>query len=292
MIDIHISHTGTLFGRKAFSIHRSIPESWGEMDPPAVWKAIDHLITSTDRAPLIRDILNIPPLLLRRIHHGEMYDIIRTLDWMQIDQTSTAPAAPYIATPGCRLYLPCESWANVVGMEYALIDDMYHSYIDADASSAPAIQDDMLSIMLRPAGPSDDPYSDPRTRLVSLQQTHQWRDQISAMPIGIKAYMTLFISANIQFLHDTYGTWLFAKAEDPSDTSSVSASTGTGSLSGGLNFGWWGSFMDIAADGLFGDLDRVHQTPIHTICMHLCRKVDEARRLKAQQDAIMARSRR
>jgi len=282
---------------------RRLPDQWSDMTPDQIWRCIDLLISTTDRSDIVRYLLDLPWPVMRRLHRSQMYDMIQCIDWMQIDQRASSPLAPYIpirdakpwigeAVEYTRLYLPCAQWANVVGMEYALIDDLYHQYIDATPQEAQDIQDRMLAIILRPAGPGDDPYSDPRVRLISTQQTEQWLPDVRALSPGIKAYITLFISANIQYVYDLYQPWLFQRQADPEDTAAVSASSGTGDLGGGINLGWWGAFMDCATDGLFGDLDRVYQTPIHTICSHLIRKVDAARHAKIEHDMAMARQRR
>lgn len=309
MADITITHTGSILGRKVFRIQRQLPDTWADLSPGQVWRCIDLLMTHTERIPVLRYLLDLPPFILASMSRAELYDILRCISWMEIDQRATAPAAPYIDlprhtirhTPGrevlqrlpSRLYLPCAEWANVVGMEYALVDDLYHQYLEASPADAQDIQERMIAIILRPAGPSDDPHSDPRTRLVSLQQTETWLSVVRSISPGIKAYITLLISANIQHIHDSYQRWLFPQSQESDDSSDLTASSGTGDLGGGgLNFGWWGAFMDVASDGIFGDLDRVHQTPIHTICMHLIRQVERARQTKIEHQMAAARMRR
>jgi hypothetical protein len=242
---------------------------------------MDYLMRSVPRRELVRVLLDIPAFVFKRIDRGEMYDLLQVIDWMHIDARATKPIAPYydhVSKSGkkTRLHLPADQFKTVSGLEYALIDDLYRAFIkDMDTD----IECQMIAIVLRPEGDTPDPAADPRVKLISKDQTREWLPMVRALPESIRTYMTTLISANRVFIHDTYEYWLFPES-----------AAGDAADSGGLNFGWWGAYMDVAEDGTFGDYDNVLQTAFHTLCMYMSSKVDKARALKQQHDHAMARS--
>lgn len=249
------------------------------MDPDVVWRCMHLLMHAAPRRQIVVELLSLPSQILRMIGTGEMYDLIRCIDWMQIDPRYTKPVAPWIDHRSkfnrvTRLYLPGDDFKNVTGGEYAMLSDLYEEFKeDADSD----VESRMIALTLRPAGDTDDPASDPRVRLKSSDQARAWLPIIRALPDSVRAYMTTLISANIAEVYDRYKDWLFTSSSSEDESS-------------GLNFGWWGLFMDVAQDGVFGNFDQVLATPMHTICMHQVRKVDEARRMKEEHDHAMVRA--
>lgn len=228
---------------------------------------------SAPRRQLVQQLLSIPFKVWEKIDHHQMYDLISTQDWMQLDMQSCEPVAPYIDVKVRRtrerLYLPSANFSNVVGIEYGLIDDMYQEF---RPGQDPDIERRMIAVILRP-GTSDAGKStigDPRVKLESKSETEDWLRYIEALPETVRAYITMFISANRADIYDTYKDLFERPAE-----SSEGASTG-------VNFGWWGTYMDVAEDGIFGTYDDVLQTSIHNILIHLYRKWDAYQREKRE----------
>jgi len=249
---------------------------------------MDMIIRGLPRRRLVEYLLDMPLYMLQRIGAGQLYDLLTCIRWMDIDRSDTHPIAPYIDVNAgrdiIRLHLPSAQFTNVTGLEYVLLDDMYKKYIEY---RRPDDEARMIAMMLRPAGASPDPASDPRVQLLSSKQAEAWYPLVRSLPDSIRAYMTTLISANRDQLHQMYGPWLFSGSGIETKEGDDQVSTPEPE---GLNFGWWGAFLDIAQDGVFGDHDHVLQTPIHTICTHMIRKVDEARRRKQEHDHAMIRS--
>ncbi len=246
---------------------------------------MDMLMRDQPRREIVRYLLDLPVIFWKKIGTGEMYDLLRCIEWMQVDSKSTSPIAPYYdyrprRGADVRLYLPAAQFKTVTGREYAMLDDMYRAFIqdvhDAD------VEAQMIALILRPAGASADPASDPRVPLLSKDQTAAWLPAVKALPESVRAYMSMYISAHRQMIHTTYRHWLFPEkaaveeGQEPEDE--------------GLNFGWWGAFMDVARDGVFGTYDQVLDTTFHSICQHLIMNVEEYRRRRQEADHAQAMS--
>jgi hypothetical protein len=144
----------------------------------------------------------------------------------------------------------------------------------------------MIAYMLRPTGPTADPDSDERVKLTSPDQTKRWLHLVRLLPESIRTYMTMYISACRADIFDRYGEWLFTAS---SDHGSPVTDHEEEAESSGFDLGWHGAFLDIAKDGTFGTYDDVCHTAIHTICIYMSRKVQEARELQQQYDHQQAR---
>jgi len=238
------------------------------------------LMHAAPRRQIVEELLSLPGEILGRIEISEMYDLIRCIDWMQIDPRDVAPITPWIEHKSklnrkTKLYLPGKMFRNVTAMEYAMISDLYDEFKEDQNSD---VESRMIAMALRPAGDSDDPASDPRIKLLSSDQAKEWLPLIRSLPDSIRAYMTTLISANIHRIYEQYKDWLFTDPESKEESE-------------GLNFGWWGVFMDIAQDGVFGDYNGVLYTDIHTICAYQIRKVEEARKMRYESQHASVASR-
>ena len=79
------------------------------------------------------------------------------------------------------------------------------------------------------------------------------------------------------YVYNTYGEWLFPKTEGEQ-------------TSGGLNFGWWGAFQNVAEANVFGNLEQVYQTRFHTVAVWMIRKQDAADQMEQQQNFATAKN--
>lgn len=268
-------------------IRRTLPSRWEDLTPQQVWHCMDMVIHGQSLGQISEYLLQLPAFIQDRLTDEEIYDLLRCISWMEVDTTSTAPIAPYIDVKGGeRLYLPSAMFANVTAMEYVLLDEKYAQYIvDQD----PEIELRLVSIVLRPAGPSPDPASDPRVKLLSIEQTDQWIDTVRRLPESIRVYIITLISANRAMVHEQYGHWLFSSTPT-AVTDQDGGEIDTQPTESGQDFGWWGAYLDVAADGVFGTYDQVLHTAFHDVCMHMVRKVEAARLRKQEQDHARARA--
>lgn len=268
-------------------IRRTLPSRWEDLTPAQRWICMDMVVRGVSYRQLVEYLLQLPVFIQDRLSDEEVYDLLRCISWMEVDSTCTAPIAPYIdVTGGDRLYLPSDKFASVTCLEYVLLDELYTEYIvDQD----PERELRLVAIVARPSGPSDDPASDPRVKLLSIEQTDQWMDTVRRLPESIRVYIITLISANRALVHEQYGHWLFTS------TPAVVPDQDGGEIDtqpsdSGLNFGWWGAYLDVAADGVFGTYDQVLHTAFHTVCMHMVRKVEAARLRQQEHDHARARA--
>jgi len=237
------------------------------MQPADVWAAIDRLMTlEHPQLVNLREMSRLPWSVWKRITDDQLFDMLHILDWMEIDRTSPVPVCHKMMIDDTMYHLPAARFTNVTCLEYALINDYYDAFISGGDQMS---QDKLISIMLRPAGINADTFSDKRVKLVSSAQAATWLPDIAQLPAGIKAYITMLASANIQFIYDTYGDWIFKQVEPVTEDEDPLLSQEEDS---GPDFRWWGTFMSIASDLLFGNVESVHHTDIHSICQHLVMK--------------------
>jgi len=288
MHQVDITYRAGTDGPPRGVLHRTMPSRWQDLTPEQAWHCMDMVIRGCRRTELVEYLIQLPAYIHQRLQPGEIYDLLRLITWMEIDTASTAPIAPYIEVEGIRLYLPSAQFASVTCLEYVLIDELYTQYIQTQPQDMD-MEMRLVALTLRPAGPSHDPSSDPRVQLLSTEQTAEWMHLIRQLPESIRVYIVTLISANRAWVHEQYAHWLFTQQPilrtDGDDDTEIQADDS------GLNFGWWGAYLDVAADAVFGTYDQVLHTPFHTVCMHMVRKIEAARLQKQEHDHALARSR-
>lgn len=262
-------------------LRRSLPAQWRDMPPDQVWACIEMLFQGVPRRRIVDYLLQLPVFIEDRISRDEMYDLLQCIDWMIFDYKSCAPVAPYIdSKDGGRLHLPSDHFANVTCLEYVLLDEKYEEYLQAPSEDIAA---ELIAIILRPPGHTADPAADARTPLLSKEQKDAWVSQVRSLPLSARAYMMYLISANRQYVFDTYGHWLF---KEPAGAASGDDS----SPASGLNMGWWGTYLDVAEDGIFGTYEQVLHSAFHDVCAHMIRKVQAARERQQAVDHAALRA--
>lgn len=276
------------------TLDRQLPEQWSDLTPAQVWHCMDLIITGAPRRQILDYLLELPAFMEELLSPAEVYDLLRVITWMQLDPASPSPVAPYIETESHgRLYLPLAKMEYTTCREYMLVDQVYEEYIQAQD---PEVEMRLIALMLRPAGPSPYMASDPRILLQSEEHAAQWLPAVRELPDSIRVYMATLISAMRRYIYDTYHHWLFSPSSGvPLEEGQTQRQLGQGVPSGappedieeeesGLNFGWLGAFMDVASDGLFGPFEQVLDAQFHHVCIHMTRKVEEARLLRIEHD--------
>lgn len=234
------------------------------------------MLNEEPRALNVRDLLLLPTSVFRRIDEDLMYDLCQHLKWMEVESFTTTPVAPYIDIKTGplnreRLYLPKQRFNDVDGMEYALVDDAYTEIINEQDVQAQLL---MIAYILRPG------ENGKRKKLEGPGEIKDWIHLVERLPLSIISYLTSLISLNRQDIYDSYGEWLFnapasgSDDEEDEDIDDVESDP--------LDYRWHTLFMDIAQDGIFGTLDQVYRTSIHTICIYQSRKIQRARDIEQE----------
>lgn len=206
-----------------------------------------------------------------------MYDLCQSLKWMEAKSFTTTPVAPYIDIKTGplsreRLYLPKQRFNDVDGMEYALVDDAY-SEIMAEMDVQAQLR--MIAYILRPG------ENGKRKKLEGPGEINDWIHLVERLPLSIISYLTSLISLNREDIYDSYGEWLFSAppAADDEDMRAVDPEEDD-EEEDPLDYRWHTLFMEIAKDGIFGTLDQVYRTSIHTICIYQSRKIQRIREME------------
>lgn len=256
------------------SLRRSLPSSWEEVPHLRRWDLLREVIAGKPALEILIRMLDLPSIILKSITEGQWHDLLRSMSWLYSQLPIERPVLHYICPRKVALYFPAEDFTNVTGREYALFDDM----IMQDGQ-----EDKILAVLCRPTNPTR-PKSDKRIPLTSRDDIEAWLPEVQAIPQEIRTYLHAIFSGYRVKLYETYKDWIFTPPTRVTDDDQPE-STST------LDFGWWGAFLSIAKDGVFGTYDEVLQTPIHNICMHMAKEAEEALRLQEHQDHALALAR-
>jgi len=261
--------TGPAHGR----IDRTLPERWSELRPAQVWRCMDMIIRGCTRREILDYLLHLPGFITDLMEAGALYDLIQCIDWMQLDTTSATPIAPYIETHRRRFYLPTARLAYSTCREYMMLDSLFDQYRSEPSDE---LEIRIIALMVRPWSGQDGHYPDQRVSIIAEEETIGWRAEIEALPEAIRAYLMTLICAMRRSVFDAYGDYLFE--QPPADPEETGVDPSELEDDTGINLGWMGAFLDVAADGVFGTFDQVLDAQFHDVAAHMCRKIDEARR--------------
>lgn len=190
----------------------------------------------------------------------EMGKLTETLNWVNL-APSPEPIIPSFDHRGITFHFPKEKFENGRAIEYPIADDFYSDYCESNekkhlvrlaATICRPESNDFKSIITR---------GDKRIPLLSREEAIHRAEILKDLPDEILLTVKLFFEGIKQYVHDTYGHWLFPQTNPEEENGS-----------GGLNFGWWGMYQDVAENGLFGNLQQVYQSLFHDVAIYLIRK--------------------
>lgn len=228
-----------------------------------------HSLTSKTKAPtaayqsLLEKWLNTPNF--HDIDPAHLKKLIDLIDWAKPDALG-----PHPIFPTYEGYKSIEDkFADANNLEYAVADEKYTQCMQAkDQDTFISALHELSCVLYRPRVTGKDKKitypamrdrDDINTRLKTIAN---WPDKIHLS--------SLYYFSNIKtYIDKLYGRWLFDDPQgDPEDKEARPA------VSSGPKFGWWGTFLDIAETGVFGNFDQVLQQNFHNTCMYLVQKKD------------------
>ncbi len=262
MIDVCLS-----YGRRSKDI--AIPETWSEVeawDAPRILSWACGLPESMALSLLLQHY--IPPRYYKRLEGESLMDIIHLLQWFRVGPS----AEPYIASFDLEdktYYMPTPRFMNGQAMEWPLADEFYQGILDHQ-DDADRSRHFMLMLAATLYRELDKGKRNPLLGRADVTDRALLFEQIDDIYLLNALYY--FAGCKID-LAQIYGHTIFRTVETDDEGDSGSEAY----------FGWWGIYMDIAEAGLFGNLDQVHLTNFHTICMYLSKKYLEAEDRKQQE---------
>ncbi len=247
---------------------RQIPSRWSEIPRRKLHRVIkliisDQLIRSqgkivTDQratsGALICLLLDLPMRAMRKIPANQFELLASTVNWMQFDTENTTPLVDYFEHEGEKYHGPSRDMLNCRALEYAIADEYYNSYL-IDGKIADLYR--LTATLYRTAKDDHDPV-DQRQPLRSKAETMFFGESLTDLPEIYHIAALHFFSACKRKIGETYAQ--------------VFEATGSESISSGIDFGWYGVFMDVAESGIFGNLSQVQQSNIHTLLQYLLKK--------------------
>lgn len=272
MVDVSLTYR-----RRSTTI--SLPESWSEVKPSDAPKLLAWAASMPADAAMAEVIAHyVPRRFLKRLDDTSTSDFVRLFQWYTISP-GTEAFAPYVEIDSVRYYMPLKEFSDGTAIEYPLADEFYQQIREH--------QDDEKSCMesMRMLAATLYREYDTEGNRVKLTGRKDVSDRFLVMEGVDDVYLlnALYYFSGIKsMLASTFGATIF-QVPDEDDADEKAAS------SPGPIFGWWGTYFDIAEAGLFGDLERVHQTNFITICMYLSKKYLEAQERKEQDMVDKAR---
>ena len=254
--------------------YRELPAHWGEVADASVPFIVKTLVDYPTREALTiitLSLLDLPKKMIQYLDEYTLYDMVESITWME-PHTSASPIFNKLFHQGIQYHMPAEKLRNVTGLEYAIADDMYRSFLETDSMES---LNGLVGTLLRPTKDSQSDINatdDHRVFLNSQREAIYNGEQLSDIDQGFKLAVMYYFSAAKYFMHKLYEEWIFPKPDalktNPDD--------------GELDFGWWGVFMSLGKDGPFGTEEEVVHQPIHKICQHLVQEKIEERRINKQ----------
>lgn len=256
---------------------RDLPASLEEV-PAArrlpLWRALTTARGEAGRVFALRYLLDVKPRVFRRLSADQVAALLEQLPWLQVKPDAAAPF-PFFEYKGIHYYLPSDHGLNLVVLEYPIADKAFQDYVQHGKPEALHL---LCATLCREAEPDDTQATlrgDPRVPLLSMSQAKKRAERLAGLDESVMAAVLYYFAGVKEFVNKNYGPVLF---EAPKEGEDEEQSPSAPSL------GWWGIFFTVATDGPFGDVDRVHQTRFHTICMYLVERIrqQKAAEMKAR----------
>ncbi|MBK9391965.1 MAG: hypothetical protein IPN68_17905 [Bacteroidetes bacterium] len=183
-----------------------------------------------------------------------MNELVDLLAWMDM-RGLVDPVFPVLKVGGRTYRMPKAEFDDGTAWQYAAADDYYRKYVEAAQASelqTPTIAncddhlDKLISVLL----------TDVRHKkaLTDRDEVEKRAGVFRKLKDYERVVILAYFSGIKQRIYDNYSSWLF---------------TSDGSGGTGVNFGWWGRYLDIAKTGVFGTVERVYETRFYDIIVFL-----------------------
>jgi hypothetical protein len=241
---------------------RHLPENWSEVRSGSLAFVVKTLLTYKPVAAkimILKHLLKINTGTFNILENEQVNELVDLLGWMDM-RGLVDPVFPVLKVGGVTYRMPKAEFDDGTAWQYAAADDYYRKYVEASIGQEPS---------KKSQGKSEKSQGEEHLdRLISVLLTdvrHKKaltdRDEVerrAGVFRKLKDYERVVILAYFsgikQRIYDNYSSWLF---------------TSEGSGGTGVNFGWWGRYLDIAKSGVFGTVDKVYETRFYDIIVFL-----------------------
>lgn len=269
-----------------------IPQSWWEVPERQllpVLRLLNQPLISAQAAELriLSLLTGIRRSVLGAIRPSDLVAMCSHLSWLY-QSAGPSPLMDSFAYMGMIYYLPKPKGENMTCLEFALCEDYYEAATTADDPTEAARAMLLLTATLCRQGQADKEAAraqgDLRVPLTAREEVEVRAERLQHLPPEYVHMALLYWVGTKEYLSDLYGKWLFEKAQSDDDTTDPEDPEPNRK---NQLFGWWGVYMDVAEKNIFGNLDAVHHTNLHTLCMYLVKQVEQGwemeRRMEMQK---------
>lgn len=235
-----------------------------------LWRALLSAEGESGRVVALREALDVPRRIFRRLHIDQVLSLLDAAPWLEAKPNPT-PTFPYFDHYGTRYYLPASHGLNLVALEYPIADDAFNNYMKTGEEQHLRL---LCGTLCREEEADPEVVTlrgDRRVSLLSRSQAEARAERLMGAPQEALTGVLLFFAGVKEYVHRAYGKTLFEEPDTDAAGNPVTNSTRP-------TLGWWSVYWTVAHDGPFGDVDRVHQTAFHDVCLYL---VD---RIKSQEE--------
>lgn len=196
----------------------------------------------TAKIMILKHLLRVKTGIWNILEDEQVSELVDLLEWMDMRKL-VDPVFPVLKVGGRTYRMPRAEFDDGTAWQYAAADDYYRKYIE---TSNETDLDRLISVLL----------TDKRDKkpLTDRDEVEKRAGVFRKMKDYERIVILAYFSGIKQRIYDNYSSWLF---------------TAEGSGGTGVNFGWWGRYLDIAKTGVFGTVERVYEARFYDIIVFL-----------------------
>jgi len=256
-----------------------LPSNWQEFPAGKIKHVISAVFsgkpTPHDRIAALVNLLPLPKKIWSSLSESQLYDLSQCLAWMYAEPMTVPPFSDF-EIKGIKYYMPGAFLKFVGGYEYAQADAAFSRFIDPKRPDLKAL-DELVAILCRPAklhvNVNDPDWDGDIREKFNDMICSRRKATMAAAPDEIKKGVLLYFAGCKRAIKNSpFYSVLYEGTEEDKAASK--------------NFGIYGNFMDMAAEGMFGDFEKVSYTPIMTLLYWMVKRHHEIKKQEEQQRAL------
>lgn len=229
---------------------------WSDLDRHMIDKITGILLEHQDdpfvgKAKVLAYILKIRPSQIQLIADDQLADLLDLISWAKLDGNTIQLYQNF--RPG--LTLPHDLFSDGTCYEYAKADEHLGRYLQ---NNDPKDLDLFFATLVRHKGQTS----------TTDKQIEKKVKKIKGVTPKIKLVTACYFLSVKKYVYTTFERWLF---------------DGDPPRPGSVNLGWWGAFMRIAQMGVFGNLEKVHETFFFDVLAYMIQQKEDVETIKYQQ---------
>lgn len=255
----------SLLGKKSISF--SLPESWDEIPVNLrmeVFRAVYNFPYPGNYEYIIKLLASPGRSFFIATPTDQLWELFETLKWMESNPGPT-PVIDHFTHKGVTYYFPTPKLENASGYEFAVAEEIYPN-IQGEKAEENLLK--LTATICRPANPDKKAIiqnEDIRIPLINKEERDLIAKDLTGLDPAVQHIAFMYFTACKEYIHNVYGPFIFTE-EEPDRISKM--------------LGWFGTLFSIAETRVFGSLERVYQTKLHTLLQYLMKAKADTDRMK------------